>query len=118
MERERPWEDLGVGEGGSGMEGMTSRRLDAMEIVFGKVGCGEADFGKVQCGRDSGLDFLGKVLSSWDTCHHPDAGQSLTTTNNKSQFLRNIDYIKLCKELHVLHSKYAIRTLVNSFCII
>ena len=40
FERERSREDLGVLEGGSGMEGMASKRLDVVEAVFEKVECG------------------------------------------------------------------------------
>ena len=47
-----------------------------MENSFGKSGCGgggfEMDYESCGC--------LGKLLGSLDTCHHPDAGQILTTT--------------------------------------
>ena len=44
------------------------------------------DFEKIECGEGSelysgSLDFSGKVLGSWDMCHHPDEGQILATTH-------------------------------------
>ena len=61
----RSGRNLGVVEGGSGMEG-SSGRSDVVEADFGKVGYGEGS------GLDPGsCEFLEKVLGSCDTCHHP-----------------------------------------------
>ena len=53
------------------------RTLDGVETIFGKLGVTE-----VPSWTQEVMDFLEKVLDGRGTCHHPDEGQILTTTNS------------------------------------